>query len=505
MKNQRAAIVILGSALALGACAGKGTDPKPKPPIIPKTAWKKPPNPLVSVLEGCERAVERSRIHRRRIDFSRWVKRVRRIAASCGVERKTLQAELSKVRRDRRVLRLMAGDGAPAVDEVASTGGELARRRYRRRSQSRFVHPVQRFVERDMAFFVRRGVEQYKTHEALLKKIADRHNVDLHYLMAIWGVETAYGTSAGNFDVIRSLATLGNGHRAERNRLFFTKELIAALILIDKEIAPKEWVGSYAGASGSPQFMPSDVIRFSASYDGKVHADIWDPEKPADALTSIAWFLREKARWNPEHDRTLIEVRLPKGFDFDKTNRFNDMRPALDYARMGLKDAENHPVIHRWLETTIYLPAGCSGPAFLVNANFKSLLVYNVSYPYALKVSLLAEALRQEISGKAFKLAGAWPRRGATLSRRQVRRLQKRLNRLGYRGRDRSRLKADGFMGSNTRVAIRKFQKRIRTCPDGIANRYVYSRLMRSGGQPKPRRRTPRNRRISTMTGIFYR
>ena len=508
MRKQRAAIVILGSALALGACAGKGEDPKPKPPIIPKTAWKKPPNPLVPILVACERAVERSRIHRRRIAFSRWLKRVRRIAARCGVESKTLKAELSKLRRDRRVLRLMAGGDAPAFDEVASTGGELARRRHRRRSRSRsrFVHPVQRFVERDMAFFVSRGVEQYRTHEALLKKIADRHSVDLHYLMAIWGIETAYGTSAGSFDVVRSLATLGNGHRARRNRLFFTKELIAALILIDKEIAPKEWVGSYAGASGSPQFMPSDVIRFSASYDGKVHADIWDPEKPADALTSIAWFLREKARWNPEYDRTLIEVRLPEGFDFDQTNRFNDLRPALDYARMGLKDAENHPVIHRWQESAVYLPAGCSGPAFLVNTNFKSLLVYNVSYPYALKVSLLAEALRQELAGKTFKLAGSWPRRGGTLSRRQIKRLQKRLNRLGYRGRDRERLKADGFMGSSTRVALRKFQKRIRACPDGFANRYVYSRLMRKGRPTKPRRKSRRRtRRISSMTGILHR
>ena len=507
MKDTRAAIVILGSALALSACAGtgKGTDPKPKPPIIPKTAWKKPPNPLVPVLKGCERAVERSRIHRRRMAFSRWLKRVRRIAATCGVESKTLKAEFRKLRRDRRVLRLMAGDEPPAVDEVASTGVELAARRYRHRHRRRYVHPVQRFIERDMGFFLRRGVEQYRTHEALLKKIADRHAVDLHYLLAIWGIETAYGTSAGSFGVIRSLATLGNGHRVRKTRLFFTKELIAALLLIDKEIVPKQWVGSYAGASGSPQFMPSDVIRYSASFDGNVHADIWDPEKPADALTSIAWFLREKANWNPEHDRTLIEVVLPQGFDFNTANRFREMRPALDYARDGLKDAEKHPVIHRWLESTVYLPAGCRGPAFLVNRNFKSLLVYNVSYSYALKVSLLAEALRQEIAGNTFKLAGKWPRRSGTLSKRQVKRLQRRLIRLGYRGRDGVRLKSDGYMGSNTRFALRRFQKRVRACPDGFANRSIYYRLMRAGKKRKPRRRIRRTRRISTMTGISYR
>jgi membrane-bound lytic murein transglycosylase B len=228
---------------------------------------------------------------------------------------------------------------------------------------------MKRYIQRDMPYFVRKGVEQYKANEALLKKIANRHEVDLHYLLAIWGIETAYGASAGNFGVIRSLATLGHGHRLDRIRLYFTKELVAALILVDKEIVPKDWKGSYAGASGSPQFMPSDVIRFSASFDGKVHADIWTADKPADALVSIAWFLRQKAKWNPSHDRTMIEVVLPTGFDFDTANQFKDLRPALDYARKGLKDAERKAVIHRWLEATVYLPAGCRGPAFLVNKN----------------------------------------------------------------------------------------------------------------------------------------
>lgn len=481
--------ITFGLAFLLAACAG--TNPKPKPPIIPKTAWKKPDNPLVPILERCERQVERSRINKRGLAFDDWLKKVGAIAGRCGVDRKTLKIELAKLKRDRRVLRLMAEDRDPAVEQIASTGGELAARRHRRRSRRRYIHPMKRYIERDMPYFVRKGVAQYKANEALLKKIASRHEVDLHYLLAIWGVETAYGASAGKFSVIRSLATLGHGHRLDRNRLYFTRELVAALILVDKEIAPKDWKGSYAGASGSPQFMPSDVIRFSASFDGKVHADIWTADKPADALVSIAWFLREKAKWNPSHDRTMIEVVLPTGFDFDTANQFKDLRPALDYARKGLKDAGRKAVIHRWLESTVYLPAGCRGPAFLVNKNFKALLVYNVSYPYALKVSLLAEALRGEIDGKPFKLVGSWPGRDTTLSRGQVARLQKRLNKLGYRGRAGSSLMSDGYMGSNTRFALRRFQKRVRACPDGFANRRLFRRLMNAG----PKRRTIRNRR----------
>ena len=495
MTRPFAASISIGLALALGACAG--TPPKPKPRIIPNAVWKKPDNPLVPVLQECERRVERSKIHKQGLAFEPWVTKVGEIAQRCGVDRKTVKAQLATLKRDRRVLRLMAEDDAPATDQVASAGSELAARRRRRGYRRLYGHPMQRFIERDMPYFVRKGVEKYKAHIALLKKIADRHSVDLHYLLAIWGIETAYGASAGKFDVIRSLATLGHGHRVGRIRLYFTKELIAALILIDKEVAPKEFVGSYAGASGSPQFMPSDVIRFSASFDGKVHADIWKVDSPADALTSIAYFLRQKAKWNPEHDRTLIEVRLPRGFDFDTANQFKDLRPSLDYARKGLRDADKKTVIQRWPETTVYLPAGCRGPAFLVNSNFRSLLAYNVSYPYALKVSILAEALRQEIDGKSFKLVGTWPGRGTTLTRREIARLQRRLNRLGYRGRKNSSLMADGFMGSNSRFALRRYQKRVRACPDGFPNRTLFQRLMQSG----PKRRKSRKRRRGRKRG----
>ncbi len=494
MTQPFAATVSIGLVLMLGACAG--TAPKPKPRIIPKIAWKKPDNPLVPMLVDCERQVERSKIHKRNLGFEDWISKVSQIAARCGVDKKTVKTQLAKLKRDHRVLRLMADDGRMAVDQIAAGGDRLAARRYRRRSRP-ISHPMQRFIEREIPYFVRKGLEKHKRHGALLKKIAERHSVDLHYLLAIWGIETAYGASAGKFDVIRSLATLGHGHRTDRIRLFFTKELVAALILVDKEVAPKAFIGSYAGASGSPQFMPSDVIRFSASFDGKVHADIWKADQPADALTSIAYFLREKANWNPEHDRTLIEVRLPDGFDFDTANQFKDLRPALDYARNGLRDTGRKPVIQRWPETTVYLPAGCRGPAFLVNRNFKSLLAYNVSYPYALKVSLLAEALRQEIDGKPFKLAGTWPKPGTSLSRGEIARLQKRLQRLGYRGREGSSLMADGYVGSNTRFALRRFQKRVRAFPDGFANRTLYRRLMRTG----PRRRTTRQRRRGSNRG----
>jgi membrane-bound lytic murein transglycosylase B len=223
----------------------------------------------------------------------------------------------------------------------------------------------------------------------LLDAIATRYNVAPTLPVAIWGLETNYGTNTGGFGVIEALATLAfEGRRRE----FFRRELIAALKILNAgHVQPGRMQGSWAGAMGQPQFMPTSFERFAVDFDGDGHANIWDSR--ADALASIANYLARNGagwRWG---EPWLREAVLPPGFDTELTGR-EKTRPMQEWLNLGVRtlDGGAPPA----LEAALLLPDLPNGPsrqAYFVFANFNAIRRYNPSNFYALAVGLLAEAV----------------------------------------------------------------------------------------------------------------
>ena len=228
------------------------------------------------------------------------------------------------------------------------------------------------------------GRRAFADNRATLEAVQGRFRVSPRIVVAIWGIETNYGGFTGNFGVIESLATLAwDGRRSA----YFRAELLAALKILDAgHVAPDRMRGSWAGAMGHPQFMPSNFERLAVDMDGDGRRDIWDSR--ADALGSIANYLarhgwREEELWGRE-------VRLPPGFDPAEARRENT-RPLRDWARMGVRRADGQPLPVAEVEAAILLPGGAGGQAFAVYPNFNVIRRYNPSNFYALSVGLLSD------------------------------------------------------------------------------------------------------------------
>lgn len=231
---------------------------------------------------------------------------------------------------------------------------------------------------------VDRGRQAFADNRALLEAIASRYKVSPRVIVAIWGLETNYGGFTGNFNVIEALATLAwEGRRAE----FFRKELLAALrILENGDVTPERMRGSYAGAMGHPQFMPTSFEQLAVDFDGDGRRDIWDNR--ADALASIANYLARHG-WQ-EDERWGREVRLPAGFDPSIAGR-NNRRPLRDWVGTGVAAADGSELPPLDMDTAILLPGGAGGQAFAVYGNFNVIRRYNPSDYYALVIGLLSD------------------------------------------------------------------------------------------------------------------
>ncbi|ONG53810.1 lytic transglycosylase [Pseudoroseomonas deserti] len=229
-----------------------------------------------------------------------------------------------------------------------------------------------------------RGRQAFVDNRALLDGLAARFPVPPRIVVAIWGLETSYGGFTGNFSTIEALATLAwDGRRSA----FFRAELMAALrILAAGHVAPERMRGSHAGAMGQPQFMPTSFERWAVDADGDGRRDIWDSR--ADALGSIANYMaqngwREAVRWGRE-------VLLPEGFDPALAGRAT-RRPLRDWAAAGITTTDGSPLPAEDLESSILLPGGPSGQAFVVYPNFHAIRRYNPSDFYALVIGLLSD------------------------------------------------------------------------------------------------------------------
>jgi membrane-bound lytic murein transglycosylase B len=300
--------------------------------------------------------------------------------------------------------------------------------------------------------------------EGSLPAIEAAYGVDRHVLVAIWGIESGYGSVLNDprkvRPVLRSLATLACS--GDKRVATWTEELVAALRILDLgRTTPDRLTGSWAGAMGHTQFMPTTTLRHALDFDGDGRADIWT--SAPDALASTAQYLRTLG-WRPG-EGWGGEVVLPQGFDYRLADE-TTMRTLAEWRGLGLKPAGRE--IGTGTDTArLVLPAGASGPAFLLRPNFQALLGYNTAFSYALAVAHLSDRLRGEPG-----FVQAWPRGDRPLSADERREIQTALDAKGHPVGG-----VDGRIGPRSRAAIRAWQSAAGLVPDGYANPALLDRL----------------------------
>jgi membrane-bound lytic murein transglycosylase B len=307
---------------------------------------------------------------------------------------------------------------------------------------------------------IARGRALAAAHASELAVIVHRTGVPRGILVAAWGMESDYGRDRGGKDIVRSLATLAF-HRRDSD--LFVNELLSALVILQRGDIPRaKLIGSWAGAMGDPQFMPSAYLKYAVSYRGAGAPDIWN--NSADTLASIGRFLRESG-WNPALPWGM-EVILPRDFGFKTLHA-----DFSDFAAAGVKAADGAPLPQG--KATLFLPAGVGGPAFLLSDNYWVLKAYNNSDSYALSLASLGD----RIAGQG-GLHRAWPKSQKLWSRSDKIEIQKLLTKLGlYHG------IFDGKFGQASRDAIHAFQIKARDAPaDGIGGADLLARLRAKAG-----------------------
>ena len=286
------------------------------------------------------------------------------------------------------------------------------------------------------------------------------YGVDRTIVAAIWGVELNYGTLGGDRPVIRSTATLAC---VGRRRDFFRTEFLATLEILQRGDVPADrLVGSWAGAFGPTQFMPTSFTRYAVDFDGDGHRDVVDsiPDVIASTANNLkldGWVTGQT--WG-------YEVVLPQHFNYLYAGGARQMM-LRQWQSLGIARADGKAFPRPSDRAYLLLPAGARGPAFLMLKNFSVIMKYNPAEDYALAIGYLADRMR---GGAPF--VQAWPRDERVLTLDERYQMQQLLEQRGYKIGD-----PDGFIGPRTRVAIRDFQASVGQIPDGFASSDVLDRL----------------------------
>lgn len=413
---------------ALAACAQTQTTPTAAPSSPSSSKPVPAANTPVSAAEAMPQPDE---------SFEQWRSRFRVLALGRGISATTFDQAFAGVQPD------------PAV--IAAD-----------RSQPEFTKPVWEYLDTAVSpLRVRNGKTLIIQQAGLLAALEARYGIEPARLVAFWGMESNYGNNMGNKGVIRSLATLAyEGRRPD----FAQDQLVAALgILQHGDVTADRMIGSWAGAMGQTQFIPTTYDQYAVDFDGDGRRDIWG--STADALASTANYLKASG-WQ-DGKPWGYEVRVPANFDYSLADM--GVRKSLaEWTALGIQGLGlPQPAAQASDSASLLLPAGHRGPAFLVFNNFRTILKYNNSTSYALGVALLSERYRD-----AGQIAASWPTDDLPLSRSERVELQQRLAALGL-----DPGSADGIIGANTRKAIRIYQQSQGWPADGYPNHQLLERL----------------------------
>ncbi len=368
--------------------------------------------------------------------FAAWVAGFRPRALAAGITGQTFDAAFRDARFD------------PAVVE-------------KDRNQSEFTKAIWDYLDSAVSDErVANGQAALQDNLALLERIEATFGVDKQVVVAVWGLESAYGTYRGTYPLIGTLATLAFD---TRRGAFFEEQLLAALtILQNGDVDAAAMTGSWAGAMGHTQFIPTSYLAHAVDFTGDGRRDIWSDD-PADALASTAAYLAN-AGWQTGKPWG-VEVTLPPGFDYGDTGE-RVKKPVAGWQALGVRTAEGGALPDHG-PASVLLPAGAQGAAFLVFANFGAIERYNAADAYVIGVGHLAD----RIAG-APPIRAAWPRQNRVLSFDERVELQRRLAAAGF-----DPGAADGRIGPNTIAAVRAFQRSIGAVPDGYASLGVLQKL----------------------------
>lgn len=335
---------------------------------------------------------------------------------------------------------------SPDASIVARTG-----------KQAEFSAPIWSYLDNAVTGTrIMRGRDVAADNAAVLQQVEARYGVPKEIVLGVWGMETNFGSFKGDKDIIRSLATLANiRYRGD----FFRDELLTALELIENgHVERDELRGSWAGAMGHTQFMPSSYMKYAVDFGGDGHADIWN--STADVLASTANYLKGSGwvlglPW-------ALEVALPEGFDY----RLNKASFS-SFSAAGLRRVDGGSLPSSG-EGRLFFPAGHRGPVMLLTENFDVIKKYNTSDAYALAVGHLGD----RIMGRP-AIQADWPVQARQLDKAGTQDVQRRLKALGLYNHD-----ADGRIGPSTREAVRQYQLRTGEIADGYPTPALQARLI---------------------------
>ena len=322
------------------------------------------------------------------------------------------------------------------------------------RNQNEFTKTVWEYLDSAASDTrIKNGKAALKKHARKLDAIERKYGVENEVVVAVWGLESAYGTFKGDIPVIEALATLAfDGRRGK----FFEQQLVAALqILQEGHTSPANMKGSWAGAMGHTQFIPTSFQSFAVDFTGDGRRDIWGDD-PSDALASTAAYL-QKSGWT-KGQPWGVEVKVPESFDFRLANRQTTKIPS-DWARLGVVGLDGKAV-RNYGKASVLLPGGHRGAAFLIFDNFAAIEKYNTADAYVIGVGHLSDRIT---GGGAFQ--SGWPYGDRALTFDERKELQRRLNRRGH-----GDLKVDGLIGPITIDAVRSYQLAKGYVPDGYAS-----------------------------------
>jgi membrane-bound lytic murein transglycosylase B len=383
--------------------------------------------PVIAAEAGVETGAE-IEVVEEHLTFAQWRQAFRVEALAAGIEPSVFDSAFAGISPDPAILR---------ADQ----------------SQPEFTRPVWEYLEGAISpTRLASGRRLLEEHAETLTAIEQRYGVDRNILVAIWGLESNFGANMGNNLVVRALATLAHeGRRPD----FAHAQLIAALEILQRgDITPEGMLGSWAGAMGQTQFIPTTYNTHAVDFDGSGKRDIWNSS--ADALASAANYLKA-SNWQAGQPWGM-EVTLPTGFDY----ALADMavrKPISEWSGLGVKTARGAAIGADLADQqgSLLLPAGHRGPAFIVMNNFRSILRYNNSTSYALAIGLMSQRLHG-----GGQIIASWPTGDKPLSRTERVELQERLEAGGF---DPGGI--DGIIGANTRKAIRQLQLALGTPADG--------------------------------------